>query len=97
VATDQRGVGRPLDDDADGTATCDIGAYERTVPLVATVVESTGGTWAYTDAQGRTTLIEVPAGALTETTTLAYTPVELPAESPGLQAAAIAGCTRQSN
>jgi hypothetical protein len=27
-ATDQRGVGRPIDGDKDGTATCDIGAFE---------------------------------------------------------------------
>jgi hypothetical protein len=28
-ATDQRGVQRPLDGDADGTVACDVGAYER--------------------------------------------------------------------
>jgi hypothetical protein len=28
LATDQRGVGRPIDGDDDGTATCDIGAFE---------------------------------------------------------------------
>jgi hypothetical protein len=28
VATDQRGVARPIDGDEDGTATCDIGAFE---------------------------------------------------------------------
>jgi hypothetical protein len=27
-ATDQRGVSRPVDGDSDGTATCDIGAFE---------------------------------------------------------------------
>lgn len=28
-ATDQRGINRPVDGDADGVATCDIGAFER--------------------------------------------------------------------
>ena len=28
LATDQRGVVRPIDGDDDGTATCDIGAFE---------------------------------------------------------------------
>jgi hypothetical protein len=31
-ATDQRGVTRPQDGDQDGSATCDIGAYEYQVP-----------------------------------------------------------------
>ena len=31
-ATDQRGVDRPQDGDADGLARCDIGAFERTTP-----------------------------------------------------------------
>ena len=34
-ATDQRGVARPQDGDADGVATCDIGAFERSRPRVA--------------------------------------------------------------
>ena len=29
LSTDQRGLTRPVDGDADGTARCDIGAYER--------------------------------------------------------------------
>jgi hypothetical protein len=28
LVTDQRGVGRPIDGDEDGTAACDIGAFE---------------------------------------------------------------------
>jgi parallel beta-helix repeat protein len=32
--TDQRGVSRPVDGDLDGTATCDIGAYEYELPLI---------------------------------------------------------------
>jgi len=34
-ATDQRGVDRPQDGDADGVATCDMGAFERSRPRPA--------------------------------------------------------------
>jgi hypothetical protein len=33
MLTDQRGVHRPIDGDGDGIATCDIGAYEKGMPL----------------------------------------------------------------
>jgi hypothetical protein len=34
-AADQRGVTRPVDGNGDGTAVCDIGAYEKAVPVPA--------------------------------------------------------------
>ncbi len=33
LAVDQRYVNRPIDGDANGTATCDVGAYEKTIDL----------------------------------------------------------------
>jgi len=38
-ATDQRGVIRPLDGDGDGTATCDIGAYEFEPPTIMAPID----------------------------------------------------------
>jgi hypothetical protein len=38
--TDQRGINRPVDGDGDGTATCDIGAYEYE-PAVEPAIEAT--------------------------------------------------------
>lgn len=45
-ATDQRGVARPYDGDNDGTAACDIGAFEAEHQLViadSSILEGTGG------------------------------------------------------
>jgi len=45
--TDQRGVGRPLDGDGNGTATCDCGAVEYEPPLFADDFETgTTGGWS---------------------------------------------------
>ena len=67
VTTDVDGHHRPY-----GSAP-DLGADE----LIATSVPTdTGSTLVYTDTQGSPTVIQVPAGAVTETTTLVYTPVE---------------------
>jgi branched-chain amino acid transport system substrate-binding protein len=44
--------------------------------LVTSVPTDTESILVYTDTQGSPTVIQVPAGAVTETTTLVYTPVE---------------------
>jgi CSLREA domain-containing protein len=84
-ATDQRGVVRPLDGDGDGTTACDIGAYEREPLLSVTVDQNVGGMLTYTDTQGNATIIEVPPGAVTEPTTLAYRPVVPSTGPPGFR------------
>jgi uncharacterized repeat protein (TIGR01451 family) len=53
-----------------------------TVAPVSIVVDpTTGGTLVFTDPQGLTTTVEIPAGAVSETTTIIYTPVPSPTES----------------
>jgi branched-chain amino acid transport system substrate-binding protein len=47
------------------------------------VPTDTESTLVYTDAQGSPTVIHVPAGAVTETTALVYTPVETVTTPPG--------------
>jgi hypothetical protein len=81
AATDQRGTTRPKDGDGDGTAYCDIGAYERDTTLITNVDAGRGGRLAYAHTPGSPTIIDIPAGAVTETTTLVYTPVD-PAAPP---------------
>ena len=67
VTTDIDGHHRPY-----GSAP-DLGAHEIIATSVPTSTEST---LVYTDTQGSPTVIQVPAGAVTEPTTLVYTPVE---------------------
>jgi hypothetical protein len=39
LTADQRGVARPLDGDGDGTAVCDIGAYEFELPTIMVLID----------------------------------------------------------
>ena len=41
LATDQRGMSRPLDGDGDGTATCDVGSYEMIEPTTTSITADT--------------------------------------------------------
>jgi hypothetical protein len=67
VTTDIDGHHRPY-----GSAP-DLGADEI---IAASLPPSIESTLVYTDAQGNPTVIQVPAGAVAEATTLVYTPVE---------------------
>jgi len=49
-------------------------------PISTTVDQDTGDTLVYTDAQGLTTTVEIPAGAVSETTTIVFTPVPSPTQ-----------------
>ena len=48
-STDQRGVARPIDGDYDGTATCDLGAFEYEPPPIADAgtYDDTDPNWSY--------------------------------------------------
>ena len=48
----------------------------------STVDPIEGGTLVYTDSQAISTTVQVPSGAVTETVTLAYTPVETTTTTP---------------
>lgn len=46
-STDARGVARPVDGDLNGTATCDVGAYEMTPADISTAITATPTSVAY--------------------------------------------------
>jgi predicted outer membrane repeat protein len=73
LTTDQRGYGRPVDGGGDGFAHCDIGAFELGVNR--TLSPTLSSTLIYTDTQGNSTTIHVPVGAVTDATTLTYSPL----------------------
>jgi uncharacterized repeat protein (TIGR01451 family) len=53
--------------------------------VMITVTPEEGGTLTYTDAQGLTTTIEVPPGAVSEAVTLVFTPLPAPTHPTDLQ------------
>ena len=78
-AAADRGVSAAVTVDIDGEprpvgAGFDLGADE--MMWRATVEPSTGTTLVYTDTQSNPTIIQVPAGVVTDTITLVYAPVE---------------------
>lgn len=69
---DQAGSIRPIDGNMDGSAICDIGAIEAPERVSVTMDPSIEATLVYSDTQGNPTTIQIPVGAVTETTTLIY-------------------------
>lgn len=74
LTTDQRGYARPMDGSGDGFPHCDIGAFELGVN--STLSPASASTLVFTDTQGNPTSIAVPAGAVTDTTTLMYSSID---------------------
>jgi CSLREA domain-containing protein len=74
-ASDQRGVARPTDGDGDGTAACDMGAYEAPWSTVNTFGPE-GGTLTIPNGQ-----IVIPAGALSTTTIVTHTELSEPLDA----------------
>jgi uncharacterized repeat protein (TIGR01451 family) len=50
--------------------------------VMVTVTPEAGGILEYTDGQGNTTTVEIPAGAVSETITIILTPLDGPSHSP---------------
>ncbi|MDH4183707.1 MAG: hypothetical protein OEV92_05765 [Nitrospinota bacterium] len=67
-ATDQRGVSRPRDGNADKLARCDIGAYEYAANTASTLSMTISGTGTVSDGIGATSLMNACSpGPCTET------------------------------
>ena len=78
-ATDQRGQSRPLDGNGDGSATCDIGAFERVQPPTPTPTPTLTPTQTPTLTMGSGTPssggTSTPTPTITATSTISPTPV----------------------
>jgi hypothetical protein len=65
------------------TATRDLKYACRPAAVQSLLDPATGGTLVYTDTRGNLTVVHAPAGAVAETTTLAYVPMEGITSPPG--------------
>jgi CSLREA domain-containing protein len=81
--TDQPGNGRPIDGNGDGDAVCDMGAVEAPERFSVVVNPAMASSLVYTDTHGNPTTLTIPAGAVTETTVLFFTPVASVSASTG--------------
>jgi len=85
-ATDQRGVARPVDGNGDGSASCDIGAFEFQPGAVTTTTTQAPTTTTTTQVPTTTTTTQAPT---TTTTTPSSTTTTLPACATGPMFAAV--------
>ena len=80
-STDQRGVTRPQDGDADGTSRCDIGAYEMAPPATPTTTPTTTPTPTLTGTS-TPTMTATPTPTEVTTSTATSTVTQTPALTP---------------
>ena len=96
LVTDQRGFARPIDGDGNGTARCDMGAFERLSPGAPTPTNTATSTNTPTSTSTRTpsatptrtatatatnTTTSTPTS--TSTATITHTPTATPTNTPG--------------